>query len=192
LYDGTILEADADGDLAILPAPEAADDVPPHSQVVPAPNAMGGDPDDLGADSDEDDDEDTNKIDGEHLEEEEDDNPRYRGAEYHKHTTEDANGQFCVLLEEVLQHLGFTMKPVYVAKQYSEPGLRDYYTSRVYIRVRLTRTNGWRNRPSHHSTAHFSTDEAAINNATRRAPFITVMFIVINCINLSSATFLIT
>jgi hypothetical protein len=36
---------------------------------------------------------------------------------YHKHTTEDENSQFCVLLEEVLQHLGFTMKPIYVTKQ---------------------------------------------------------------------------
>jgi hypothetical protein len=76
LYDGTILEADADGDLVILPAPEAADDAPPPLPVVPAPN------------------------------------PRYRGAEYHKHTTEDENGQFFVLLEEVLRHLGFTMKPL--------------------------------------------------------------------------------
>jgi hypothetical protein len=51
LYDGTILEADADGDLVIPPAPEAADDAPPPLPVVPAPNAMGGDPDDLGDDS---------------------------------------------------------------------------------------------------------------------------------------------
>jgi hypothetical protein len=29
--------------------------------------------------------------------------------------------------------------------------------------------SGWRNRSSHHSTAHFSTDEAAINVAARRA-----------------------
>jgi hypothetical protein len=90
-------------------------------------------------------------------------------SQYHKHTTEDENGQFCVLLQEVLQHLGYTMKPLYVTKHYSEPSLRDYYTSRVYIRVPLVDTNGWRNHSSHHSSAHFSTDEAAINDAARRA-----------------------
>jgi hypothetical protein len=168
LYDGTVLEADADGDLVIPPAPEAAEDAPP-SPVAPAPNAMGGDPYDSGDDSGGDDDEDNNNNDGEDPEEEEDDNSRYCGAEYHKHTTEDENGQFCVLLEEVLQHLGFTMKPLYVTKHYNEHGSRDYYTSRVYICVPLIETNGWRNRSSHHSTAHFCTDEVAINDAARRA-----------------------
>jgi hypothetical protein len=128
---------------------------------------MGGDPDDSGDDSGEDDGD--NNNDGEDLEEEEDHDPRYRGVEYHKHTTEDENGQFCVLLQEVLQHLGYTMKPLYATKHYSEPGLRDYYTSRVYIRVPLIDTNGWRNRSSHHSITHFSTDEAVVNDAARRA-----------------------
>jgi hypothetical protein len=166
LYDGTVLEANVDGDIVIPPAPEAAEDAPP-APVATAPNAMGGDPDDLGDDSGEDD-EDNNNSD-ENPEEEEDDDPRYRGAEYHKHTTEDENGQFCVLLQEVLQHLGYTMKPLYVTKHFSEPGMRDYYTSRVHIRVPLINTNGWRNRSSHHNTAHFSTDEAAVNDAARRA-----------------------
>jgi hypothetical protein len=31
LYDGTILEADADGDIVIPPAPVAANDAPPVS-----------------------------------------------------------------------------------------------------------------------------------------------------------------
>jgi hypothetical protein len=92
------------------------------------------------------------------LKKEEDDDPRYRGAEYHKHSTEDENGQFCVLLQEVLEHLGYTMKLLYVTKHFSEPSMRDYYTSRAYIRVPLIDTNGWRNRSSHHSTTHFSTD----------------------------------
>jgi hypothetical protein len=47
--------------------------------------------------------------------------------------------------------------------------MRDYYTSRVYIRVPLIDTNGWRNRSSHHSTTHFSTDEVAVNDASRRS-----------------------
>jgi hypothetical protein len=169
LYGGTVLEANADGDLVIPLAPEEANDAPPPSPVVPAPNAMGGDPNDSRDDSGEDDDEDNNKNGGEDPEEEEDDNPCYREAEYHKYTTKDENGQFCVLLEEVLRHLGFTMKPLYVTKHYSEPGLRDYYTSRVYMRVPLIGTNGWRNRSSHRSTTHFSTNEAAINDAARRA-----------------------
>jgi hypothetical protein len=124
---------------------------------------MGGDPDDSGDDSGEDDE--YNNNDGEDPEEEEDDDPRYCGAEYHKHTTEDENGQFCVLLQEVLQHLGYIMKALYVTKHFSEPGMRDYYTNCV---PRID-TNGWRNCSSHHTTAHFSTNEAAVNDAARRA-----------------------
>jgi hypothetical protein len=88
LYDGTILEADADGDIVIPPAHEAAENAPP-APVAPAPNAMGGDPDDSGDDSGEDD-EDNNGD--ENPEEEEDDDPCYCGAEYQKHSTEDENG----------------------------------------------------------------------------------------------------
>jgi hypothetical protein len=84
-------------------------------------------------------------------------------------TTKDENGQFYFLLQEVLQHLGYTMKSLYVTKHYNEPGLSDYHTSRVYNRVPLIDTSGWRNLSSHHSTAHFSTDEAAINDAARRS-----------------------
>jgi hypothetical protein len=47
--------------------------------------------------------------------------------------------------------------------------MRDYYTSRVYIRKPLNDTEGWRYRSSHHSTAQFSTDDAAVNDAARRA-----------------------
>jgi hypothetical protein len=50
LYDGTVLEADADGDIVIPPAP-LADDEAPHAHVDPAPDAEGGDPDDSGDDS---------------------------------------------------------------------------------------------------------------------------------------------
>jgi hypothetical protein len=91
------------------PATEAAEDAPP-APVALAPNAMGGDPYDLGDDSGEDD-EDNNNGD-ENPEDEKDDDPRYRGAEYHKHTTKDENGQFSILMQEVLQHLGYTMKPL--------------------------------------------------------------------------------
>jgi hypothetical protein len=53
--------------------------------VDPESNAVGGDPDDSGDDNG-DEDEDGNNAD-ENPEVEEDDNPRYRGAEYHKHST---------------------------------------------------------------------------------------------------------
>jgi hypothetical protein len=118
LYDGTVLEAD--GDIVIPPAPMAADDASPPP-VSPAPNAMGGDPDDSGDDN-EDEIEDNNNTDKD-PEEEEDDDPCYRGAEYHKHSTEDESGKFCVLLHEVMQHLGYTMKSLYVTKHFSEPGV---------------------------------------------------------------------
>jgi hypothetical protein len=60
LYDGTVLETDADGDIIILPAPEAVENAPP-TPVAPTSNAMGGDPDDSGDDSGEDD-EDNQKM----------------------------------------------------------------------------------------------------------------------------------
>jgi hypothetical protein len=50
LYDGTVLEADADGDIVIPPAPVANDEAPP-AHVDPAPDAEGGDPDDSSDDS---------------------------------------------------------------------------------------------------------------------------------------------
>jgi hypothetical protein len=165
LYDGTVLEADADGDVVISLAPVADEEAPPV-HVNPAPDAEGGDLDDSGDDSGDDDGD--NNAD-ENPEEEENEDPRYHGAVYHKHSTEDENGQFCILLREVLQHLGYTMKPLYVTKHFSESGMRDYYTSRVYIRMPLNDTEGWRYRSSHHSTAHFSTDDAAVNDAARRA-----------------------
>jgi hypothetical protein len=165
LYDGTVLEADADGDIMIPPAPVANDEAPP-THVDPVPDGEGGDPDDSSDDSG--DDEGGNNANGNPVEEEDED-PRYHGAVYHKHSTEDENGQFCILLREVLQHLGYTMKPLYVMKHFSEPGMRDYYTSRVYIRMPLNDADGWRYRSSHHSIAHFSTDDAAVNDAARRA-----------------------
>jgi hypothetical protein len=166
LYDGTVLEAGADGDIVIPPALVAVNDAPP-APVDHVPNAVGGDLDDLGDDNG-DEDEDDNNAD-ENPEEEEDDNPRYRGAGYHKHSIEEENGQFCILHHAVLQHLGYTMRPLYVTKHFSEAGMRDYYSSRVYIRVPLNDTDGWRYHSSHHITAHLSSDDAAVNDAARRA-----------------------
>jgi hypothetical protein len=165
LYDGTVLEADADGDIVIPPASVANEEAPP-AHVDPVPDGEGGDPDDSSDDSVGE--EGGNNAD-DNLEEDEDENPLYHGAEYHKHSTEAENGQFCILLWEVLQYLGYTIRPLYVTKHFSEPGMRDYYTYRVYIRKPLNDTEGWRYRSSHHSTAQFSTDDAAVNDAARRA-----------------------
>jgi hypothetical protein len=63
------------------------------AHVDPAPDAEGGDPDDSSDDSGDDDS--GNNAD-ENPEEEEDEDPRYHGAVYHKHSTEDENGQFCI------------------------------------------------------------------------------------------------
>jgi hypothetical protein len=160
LYDGTVLEADADGDIVIPPAPAVNEEAPP----APADPEPEGDPEDSSDDS-------VGEDDGNHAANnpEEDEDPRYHGAEYHKHATEDENGRFCILLWDVLRYLGYTIKPLYVTKHFSEPGMRDYYTCKVYIRKPLNDTEGWRHRSSHHSTAQFSTDDAAVNDAARRA-----------------------
>jgi hypothetical protein len=50
LYDGTVLEADADGDIVIPPAPVANEEAPP-AHVDPVPDGEGGDPDDSSDDS---------------------------------------------------------------------------------------------------------------------------------------------
>jgi hypothetical protein len=88
LYDGTVLEADADGDIVIPPAPVANEEAPP-AHVDPVPDGEDGDPDDSSDDSG--DEEGGNNANG-NPEEDEDENPRYHGAEYHKHSTEDENG----------------------------------------------------------------------------------------------------
>jgi hypothetical protein len=50
LYDGTVLEANADGDIVIPPAPVANEEAPP-AHVDPVPDGEGGDPDDSSDDS---------------------------------------------------------------------------------------------------------------------------------------------
>jgi hypothetical protein len=91
LYDGTVLEADTDGDIVIPLAPVANEEAPP-AHVDPVPDGEGGDPDDSSDDS-------VGEEGGDNAvgnpEEDEDENPRYHGAEYHKHSTEAENGQFC-------------------------------------------------------------------------------------------------
>jgi hypothetical protein len=50
LYDGTVLEADADGDIVIPPAPSVNEEAPP-APADPVPEGEGGDPDDSSDDS---------------------------------------------------------------------------------------------------------------------------------------------
>jgi hypothetical protein len=73
LYDGTVLEADTDGDMVIPPAPVANEEAPP-AHVDPLPDGEGGDPDDSSDDIVGE--EGGNNADG-NPEEDEDENPRY-------------------------------------------------------------------------------------------------------------------
>jgi hypothetical protein len=99
LYDGTVLEADTDGDIVIPPAPAVNEEAPP-APADPVPEGEGGDLDDSSDDS-------VGEDDGNNAvgNPEEDEDPRYHGAEYHKHSTEAENGQFCILLWNVLRYL---------------------------------------------------------------------------------------
>ncbi|EEC75077.1 hypothetical protein OsI_11210 [Oryza sativa Indica Group] len=148
LFDGTVLEVDADGDMVIPPAAPAAGDA--------APDAAGGDPNDSGDESDEeepsdgddpdmevDDQESDNNVD----EEEDPEEPRQRGPEYHLHAS---------LALVCVEH-------------FEEPGLEDYYKAQVHIRVPQPEASGWRIRSTHYSCVPFSTENAAINDAARRA-----------------------
>jgi hypothetical protein len=94
---------------------------------------------------------------------------RYSRAEYHMHTYIAPDGHSCDLLGELLQELDHTMRPLYFTRRYVEPGMRDYYTIEAHIRVVIEQEGGWRTHTVHPSTKHFSSEVAAINDATRRA-----------------------
>jgi hypothetical protein len=72
-------------------------------------------------------------------------------------------------LEELLQDIDHSVRPLYITKHYVEPGMRDYYTTEVHIRVTTAQAGRWRTRTIHPSTAHFASEAAAINDAARRA-----------------------
>jgi hypothetical protein len=63
------------------------------------------------------------------------DEHRYRRAEYHEHTYDGPNGLFCELLEELLQDIEHSVRPLYITRYYVELGMRDYYTTEVHVRV---------------------------------------------------------
>jgi hypothetical protein len=97
------------------------------------------------------------------------DEHRYRRAEYHEHTYVGPDGLFCELLEEMLQDIEHSVRPLYITKHYVEPGMRDYYITEVHVRVTTGQAGRWRTRTIHPSTAHFASEAAAINDAARRA-----------------------
>jgi hypothetical protein len=73
------------------------------------------------------------------------------------------------LWEELLQDIEHSVRPLYITRHYVEPGMRDYYTTEVHVRVTTGQVGRWRTRTNHPSTAHFSSEAAAINDAARRA-----------------------
>jgi hypothetical protein len=50
-----------------------------------------------------------------------------------------------------------------------EPGMRDYYTTEVHVRVTMAQGGRWRTRTIHPSTTHFASEAVAVNDAARRA-----------------------
>jgi hypothetical protein len=88
------------------------------------------------------------------------DDNRYCRAEYHMHTGIALDGHFCALLEGLLRELDHTMRPLYLTRHYVEPGVRDYYTTEVHVRVTTDQARRWRSRSLHYSTTPFSTKAA--------------------------------
>jgi hypothetical protein len=169
LYDGVLLEVDADGDIVIPPVVEAAPAPDAVEEEEPVQDAAGNDPDDSGDNfsssedsSSEDENEEDEDVDIEGLEDdnsavanigdnndnqeggndnynengdEQGDEHRYRRAEYHEHTYVGPDGLFCELLEELLQDIEHSVRPLYITRHYVEPRMRDYYTTEVHVRV---------------------------------------------------------
>jgi cobalamin biosynthesis protein CobT len=97
------------------------------------------------------------------------DEHRYRRAEYHEQTYIGQDGLFCELLEELLQDIEHSMRPLYITRHYVEPGMRAYYTTEVHVRVSTGQIGRWRTRTIHPSTALFTSVAGAINDVARRA-----------------------
>jgi hypothetical protein len=72
-------------------------------------------------------------------------------------------------LEELMQDIEHSVRPLYITRHYVEPGMRDYYTIEVHVRVTTGQAGRWRTHTIHPSTAHFASEAAAINDTARRA-----------------------
>jgi hypothetical protein len=170
LYDGVLLEVDADGDIVIPPVAGEAPEPDVVEEEEPVQDVAGNDLDDSGDDSsisedcssEEEDGNEDEDVDIEGLEDdnsvvanngnnnnnqdggnnnnnengdEQGDEHRYCRAEYHEHTYVGPDGLFRELLEELLQDIEHSVRPLYITKHYVEPGMRDYYTTEVHVRV---------------------------------------------------------
>jgi hypothetical protein len=107
------------------------------------------------------------------------DEHRYHRAEYHEHTYVGPDGLFCELFEELLQDIEHSVRPLYITRHYVEPGMRDYYTTKVHVRVTTGQAGRWRTHTIHPSTAHFASEAAAINDAARSGQSATLSVIVL-------------
>ncbi|CAN6324342.1 unnamed protein product [Urochloa humidicola] len=151
------------------PAAEGAQ-LPPVAPASPVV-AAGGDPEDPGDDSD--DEEDDDDDDDEDLENndggDQDNEPQVKKLAYEVYTSDNEQGYFPSMLEEVLRELGCTVRPLYVVQRYTDPPLDDYYLSRVHIRERRETSGGSRTASMHDSTVPLGTFTASISEAARRA-----------------------
>jgi hypothetical protein len=161
LYNGVLLEVDADRDIVIPPVVGEAPELGVAEEEELVQDVAGNDLDDSGDDSscsedssseeedeNEDEDEDDEDVDIEGLEDgnsvianngnnndnqdggnnndnengdEQGDEHRYRRAEYHEHTYVGPDGLFCELLEELLQDIKHSVRPLYITRHYVEP-----------------------------------------------------------------------
>ncbi|CAN6207583.1 unnamed protein product [Urochloa humidicola] len=160
---------------APVPAPPApAAEGAPLPLVAPASPAVaaGGDPEDPGDDSDDDeededdddDDEDPENNDGGNQ----DNEPQVKKLTCEVYTSDNEQGYFPSMLEEVLRELGCTVRPLYVVQRYTDPPLDDYYLTRVHIRERREASGASRTASMHDSTVPLSTYAASVSEAARR------------------------
>ncbi|CAO1940164.1 unnamed protein product [Urochloa humidicola] len=151
------------------PAAEGAQ-LPPVAPASPVV-AAGGDPEDPGDDSDDeededdDDDEDPENNDGG----DQDNEPQVKKLACEVYTSDNEQGYFPSMLEEVLRELGCTVRPLYVVQRYTDPPLDDYYLTRVHIRERRETSGGFRTASMHDSTVPLGTYAASVSEAARRA-----------------------
>ncbi|CAN6362746.1 unnamed protein product [Urochloa humidicola] len=152
------------------PAAEGAP-LPPVAPASPAATA-GGDPEDPGDDSD-DDEEDKDGVDDEDPENNDGggqgDEPQVRKLTCEVYTSDNEQGYFHSMLEDVPRELGCTVRPLYVVQRYTDPPLDDYYLTRVHVRQHKEASEGTRTASMHDSTVPLGTYAASISEAARRA-----------------------
>ncbi|CAN6275183.1 unnamed protein product [Urochloa humidicola] len=181
MEDGNNQVMAQDALLVALSAPHVP--VPPAPTVEEAPQppvapaspaaAVGGDPEDPGDDSDDDEDDDDDDDDNDNDQNDEgdnqDDGPQERSMTYEVYTSDNEQGYFPRLLEDMLRELGCTVRPCYVIQRFTDPPLDDNYLTRVHIRERRETSGGFRTNSMHDSTVPLGTYAASVSEAARRA-----------------------